>query len=66
MGGRGSQGSGLLVLYVCVCVVLVAVCMFVCVSVYDVTEGVERQSSGLPDSKRVTAEKEGKSEREAQ
>lgn len=37
----------------------------VCVSVYDVTEGVERQSSGRPDSKRVTAEKEGKSEREA-
>lgn len=36
-----------------------------CVSVYDVTEGVERQSSGRPDSKRVTAEKEGKSEREA-
>lgn len=26
-------------------------------SVYDVAEGVERQKSGRPDSKRVTAER---------
>ena len=58
MGGRGSQGSGLLV-YVCVMlVVVVCVCVCVCVSereresVYDVAEGVEQQSSGCPDSKK--------------
>lgn len=53
MGGYGSQGSGLLVL----CVVLVLV---VCadVSVCDVTEGEKHQSSGCPDFKKVTAEKE--------
>lgn len=38
---------------VCVCarVVLLVVCVFGCVSVYDVAEGGETQSSGRPDSR---------------
>lgn len=66
MGGRGSQGSGLLVLYmrvcVCVCVLLVAACMFVCVCE---CLWCERQSSGRPDSKKVIAGREREGERQS-
>lgn len=64
MGGRGSQGSGFLVLYVCVCVWCLWWCKCLCVGVYDVAAGAERQNSGRPDSKRVTADREGERERE--
>lgn len=56
MGGRGSRGSGLLVLCVCVC----GVCggaNVLCVNVYDVAEGVRRLQSGCPDSERVATER---------
>lgn len=56
MGGRGSPGSGLLVLCGLVGGVHVCVC--------DVAEGAERQNSGRPDSKRVTTERERERGRE--
>lgn len=62
MGQRGSQGSGLLVLCVCMWCFWWCTCLFVCVC--DVAEGVERQNSGRPDSKRVTTERERVKERE--
>lgn len=36
----------------------VYVCVCVYASVYDVTQGAEQQSSGRPDSERLTVERE--------
>lgn len=61
--GREGKSREWLLGIICVCVWCLWWCKCLCVGVYDVAAGAERQNSGRPDSKRVAADREG--EREA-